>query len=174
MDVFDAIRTILAVKQYQDKPVPPEVIGRVVEAGRLTASSINLQPWHFVVVTDPDLLKRIGGMARTGPYIAQAAFAVVVLVDMSNQFAVSDGSRAVQSMVLTAWEDGVASSWTGFLNQNDVRPLLGIPDSLDVLAIVPFGYPVKAIGKGKKKRKPLSEVASLNKFGAPFTLPGGK
>lgn len=169
MDVFDAVRTVLAVRQYQDKPVPPEIIRRVVEAARLTASSMNLQPWHFVVVTDRNLLKQIGEIAKTGPYIAQAAFAVVVAVDLSNKFAVSDGSRAVQSMILTAWEAGVASNWTGFFNQNDVRPLLGIPDSLDVMAIIPFGYPVTTIGKGKKKRKPLSEVASLNHYGTPFS-----
>jgi hypothetical protein len=46
---------------------------------------------------------------------------------------------------------------------------LGIPDSLDVMAIIPFGYPVTTIGKGKKKRKPLSEVASLNHYGTPFS-----
>jgi hypothetical protein len=51
----------------------------------------------------------------------------------------------------------------------DIKPLLNIPDNLDVLAVVPFGYPAQATGKGEKKRKPLSEVASLGRYGQPFT-----
>jgi nitroreductase len=50
----------------------------------------------------------------------------------------------------------------------DVKPLLGIPDDLDVLAIIPFGYPARPVGKGKKNRKPLSQVAHLERFGQPF------
>lgn len=168
MDVFDSVRTVLAVRQYQDKPVPPEVLRHIVEAAHLTASSMNLQPWHFVVVEDRDLLKKMGEMSKTGPYIAQAPVAVVVAVEHDSVYGVSDGSRAIQSMVLTAWEYGVGSNWTGFMSQNDIRPLLGIPLTMDILAIIPFGYPVNDIGKGKKKRKPLGEVVSLNHFGNPF------
>jgi nitroreductase len=56
----------------------------------------------------------------------------------------------------------------GFFDLDGVKPLLGIPDDLDVLAIVPFGYPVLAVGKGKKQRKPLNEVAYRERFGQPF------
>jgi len=50
----------------------------------------------------------------------------------------------------------------------EVKSLLGIPDELDVLAIVPFGYPAQAIGQGKKQRKSLSEVAHRERFGQPL------
>jgi nitroreductase len=76
-------------------------------------------------------------------------------------FSVSDDSRATQSMMLTAWSEGVGSNWVGFMGMDQVKPLLRIPDELDVLGIVPFGFPAKPIGKGKKNRKPLSEVAHL-------------
>jgi nitroreductase len=49
-----------------------------------------------------------------------------------------------------------------------VKPLLGIPDELEVLAIVPFGYPAQASGRGKKERKPLSQVAHRERFGQSF------
>ena len=52
MDVFDGIRTLLAVRHYQDRPVPDAVIRKILEAGRLTGSAMNLQPWHFIVVQD--------------------------------------------------------------------------------------------------------------------------
>jgi nitroreductase len=167
VEVFETARTVLAVRAYQDKPVPPDVVRRIVEAGRLTASSINGQPWHFVVVQNRDTLRQLGALARTGPYIAQAPLAIVVAMEKS-RYAVSDASRAIQSMVLTAWSEGIGSNWVGFMGLDAVKPLLGIPDELDVLAIVPFGYPAKAIGKGKKRRKPLSQVAHRERFGQPF------
>jgi len=58
MEVYDAIRTILAVRAYQDKPVPAELVLRIVEAGRLTGSSMNGQPWHFILVEDSETLKK--------------------------------------------------------------------------------------------------------------------
>jgi nitroreductase len=167
MEVFEAVRTVLAVREYQDKPVPQDVVRRIVEAGRLTGSSRNGQPWQFIVVENRETLRQLGALARTGPYTAQARLAIVVAIEKT-RFAISDASRAVQSMVLTAWSEGVGSNWVGFLGFDDVKPLLGVPDELDVLAILPFGYPTRPIGKGKKQRKPLSEIAHREHFGQSF------
>ena len=52
MEVFEAIRTLLAVRQYEDRPVPESVLNSILEAGRLSASAMNKQPWHFVIVQD--------------------------------------------------------------------------------------------------------------------------
>src|SRR5947209_10201516 len=114
MDVFEAVRTLLAVRTYEDKPVPPDVVRRIVESAHLTASSINLQPWHFVVVEDRNTLQQIGSLIRTGPYIAQAAFAIAVAYEKESRYGVSDVSRAIQDMMLTAWDAGVGSNWSGF------------------------------------------------------------
>ncbi len=167
MDVFEAVRTVLAVRSYKEKPVPPETIRRIIQAGRLTGSSMNGQPWQFVVVENRETLRQLGRLARSGPYIAQAALAIVVAIERT-EYAVSDASRAIQSMILTAWSDGISSNWVGFLGLAEVKPLLGIPDHLDVLAILPFGYPAHALGLGKKRRKALSKVAHLERFERPF------
>ena len=167
MEVFEAVRTVLAVREYQDKRVPPETVRRIVEAGRLTGSSMNRQPWHLIVVQNRESLRQLGALAKTGPYVGQAPLAIVVAIQRTS-FSVSDGSRAIQSMMLTAWSEGVGSNWVGFMGMREVKPLLGIPDDLDVLAIIPFGYPARPIGKGQKNRKPLSEVAHLERFGQPF------
>jgi nitroreductase len=161
------VRTVLAVRNYRDNPVPTDTVRRIVEAGRLTASSMNGQPWHFLVVENRDTIRQLGGLARTGPYVAQAPLAVVVAIE-ETRFAVSDASRAIQSMILTAWSEGLGSNWVGFHGLTEVKPLLGIPDNLDVLAIIPFGYPAQAYGRGKKQRKALSEVAHRERFGQPF------
>jgi nitroreductase len=167
MEVYEAVRTVLAVRQYQETPVPPEVVRRIVEAGHLTGSAKNTQPWHFIVIEDRETLRQLGALARTGPYIAQAPLAIAVVIE-NTRFAVSDGSRAIQSMILTAWSDGVGSNWVGSQGQAEVKALLGIPEELDLLAILPFGYPAQPTGQGKKRRKPLSEVAHRERFEQPF------
>ena len=170
MDVFEAIRTILAVRTFQDRPVPDDLIHQIVEAARLTSSSRNGQPWQFIVVQDRQTLKKLGELAPSGPYTADAAFAVVVAYEKESQFGVSDASLAIHSMMLTAWGQGVGSNWVGFSNRygETIAPLLGLPAAYDILAVVPFGYPVLELGKGKKRRKSLAEVAHREKFGQPF------
>jgi len=164
-EVFDAVRTVLAVREFDGRPVPEETQARILEAARLTASAGNRQPWHFVAVTDPGTLAELGRLVRTGPYIAQAPMAVVVGYESEAYLAVSDASRAIQSMVLTAWGEGVGSNWAGFGKLEAVRDLVHMPTGLDVLAVVAFGYPRRALGKGIKKRKPAAEVISRERYG---------
>lgn len=167
METFDAIRTVLAVRRFKDTPIPEPIVREVVEAGRLTASGGNSQPWHFIVVRDKETLRQLGQLARTGPYIAQAPLAIVVTMDRS-PLADSNCSRAIQDMILAAWSQGVGSNWVGYNNLPGVNSLLGMPEEISVLAILPFGYPAEAIGKGQKKRKPLSEVTYNERWGEPF------
>ncbi len=167
MEVFDAVRTVLAVRQFQDKPIPEALVQQIVEAGHLTASSMNGQPWHFIVVENKEMLHKLGSLAKTGPYIAQAPLAIVVATEQS-PYDISDASRAIQSMILTAWAQGIGSNWVGFNNLSHINPVLGIPAEIQILAILPFGYPVATIGKGNKKRKPLSEVAHRERWDQPF------
>jgi nitroreductase len=167
METFDAIRTVLAVRRFKDIPIPEPTVQHIVEAGRLTASGGNSQPWHFIVVRDRETLRRLGQLSRTGPYIAQAPLAIVVTMDRS-PLAESDCSRAIQDMLLTAWSQGIGSNWVGYKGLSEVNPLLGIPEEVPVFAILPFGYPAEDIGKGQKKRKPLGEVAYNERWGEPF------
>ena len=167
MNTFDTARTILAVRAYQGKPIPEDLIDRIVDAGRLSGSSMNLQPWHFIVVQDHDTLRQLGTLAKTGPYIAQAPLAIVVVIDKS-RFAVSDASRAIQTMMLTAWAEGVGSNWVGFGGLEAVNTLLHIPADREVFAIIPFGYPAAAVGRGKKNRKPRAEVVHREQYGQSF------
>ena len=153
MDVFDAVRTLLAVRRYQDRSVPEDVIRRVLEAGRLSASARNRQPWHFVVVQDRDALRHLGTLVPSGPYIAQAPLAIVVAIDRT-RLAVADASRAIQSMLLTAWAEGVGGNWSGFGPLEGIGALLGIP--------------ADDVGRGKKNRKPLDQIAHRERWGRPF------
>ena len=172
MDVAEAVDTVLAVREFKSDPIPDDVVRKIVEAAHQTASASNNQPWHFIVIRDRETLHRIGDLAKTGPYIAQAPLAIAVAIE-DGVVAVSDASRAIQSMVLTAWSEGVGSNWVGFGDRSPgmdaIAKLLGIPPELELLAILPFGYPARKIGRGKKKRKPLDEVFSDERYGSPLT-----
>src|SRR4030095_3353221 len=98
----EVVTLILSVRNHQDKRVPADVVRRIVEAGQLTGSAMNGQPWHFIVVEERDTLRQLGALARSGPYVAQAPLSIVGAVEKT-RFSVSDASRAIQSMVLTAW-----------------------------------------------------------------------
>ena len=167
MEAFEAARTLLAVRRYQDRPIPETIVRKIVEAGRLTGSAMNLQPWHFIVIEDRQTLGRLGSLARSGPYVAEAPLAIVVAIDKTG-YAVSDASRAIHSMLLVAWSEGIGSNWVGFGSMDKVNALLEIPSGLEALAILPFGYPVTKIGQGKKNRKPLRTIAHRERYGQPF------
>lgn len=168
-EVFDTVRSVMAVREYAEREVPAGVARTILEAARLTASASNLQPWHFVLVRDRERLRKLGSMVRTGPYIAGAAAAVIVAYERERgALGVSDGSRAIQSMMLTAWSEGVASNWAGFAGRlDDVGKEFGFPETYDVLAVVPLGYPKRKV-VGNKKRKAFGEVVSAERFGSPL------
>ena len=170
MDVFEAVRTVLAVRSYQDKPIPQDALQRIVEAAHLTASSRNGQPWHFIVVRDKTNLKHLGELVQSGRYTSDAAAAIAVAVERDSPYGLADAGRAIQSMALVAWSEGIGSNWVGFDGTLDHLALeLGVPSELKLVAIVPFGYPVNRLGKGKKNRKPFGEVVHSEKFGTPFS-----
>lgn len=168
-EVFEAARTILAIRDFSDQPVEDAALRRILEAGRDTASGRNGQPWHFVLVRDRERLRKLGSLVRTGGYTANAAAAIIVGYEKeTGQYAMSDTSRAIQSMLLTAWGEGIGSNWTGFGNLDAVGVEFGFPDSYEVLAVVPLGYPRRKVA-GKKKRKPFNEVVSAERFGQPLS-----
>ncbi len=164
-EIFEVVRTVMAIREYDGRPLPADLARRIVEAGHLTASASNHQPWHFVLVRDPERVRKLGSLIRTGRYTSGAAAAVIVAYEKEfGQYGMSDASRAIQSMILVAWGDGVGSNWTGFGGMEEVRRKFGIPDAYDVLAVLPFGYPKRKV-IGKKKRKPFKDVVSSERFG---------
>ena len=164
MNATEAVRTKLDIREFSEKPVPDSVKIAVLEAGRLTQSGINSQHWRFILVQDPQGLARLSKESTTGPWVAGANFAVVICTDPTKGFHLLDAGRAVQDMQLTAWDSGVASGlYTGF-RESAMKKDLGIPEKLQPTAVVAFGFPPRPL-KGKKKRRPLREVAFLEKYG---------
>jgi nitroreductase len=98
-------------------------------------------------------------LVATGPYIAKAAFAIVVACEKDSPYGVSDASRAIQSMIITAWAEGVGSNWAGFGGMQDVRQKVGLPDRYEVLA----GHPLWLPGAARQGRAQAPRAGGLSR-----------
>jgi nitroreductase len=167
MEVYDCIRTRLTVRRFKPDPVPEEVITRLLQAGRWAPSSRNLQPWHFIVIRDRETLRKIGGIATSGSFIAQAPMAIAVAMENADRPEL-DAGRALQQMELMAWAEGLGTCFVGLrvAEQNRrVKELLGIPANVELITVLPFGYRPDEIKGTRKRRKPIAEIAHQERFG---------
>ena len=168
MDVMECLRTRLTVRAFRPDPVPAEVIQKVLEAGRLAPSSRNLQPWHFIVIRNPDTLRAIGAVATSGQFVADAPMAIAIAMENADRPEL-DAGRALQQMELAAWSEGLGTCFVGLRvaeQSRQVKELLGIPDHVELVTVLPFGYrPQGMRGTGRKQRKSLDEVAHGEQFG---------
>ena len=164
MDAFRCIRTKRELRDYEDRLIPEEVILRILEAGRLAPSSKNSQPWHFVVVQDKSTLKALSQTTPTGAHIERAPMAIALLMENAKLPEI-DGTRAMQNMILAAWEQGVASCWITNFDETQVKRILSTPEHLRLITVVPFGYAKEKRTFRKKIRKPLNDIAHFERFG---------
>ncbi|MDA4111830.1 MAG: nitroreductase family protein [Thaumarchaeota archaeon] len=168
METSEAISRAMTVREYdRSKSLDKSSIRKIIDAGRMTASARNMQAWSFIAITDRDLLGKIADLSPSGRHISNAAFAIAVVTDPQNRWSEIDSTRAVQSMTIEAWDLGLGNSWVGSIDRDKVKDLLKIPRNLNILTILPFGFPTKNY-KGKKSRKPFDDVAYLNQFGIKF------
>ena len=163
MDTFTCIRTRREIREYLDKSISEESLLKILEAGRLAPSSKNAQPWHFVVITNKETLGRIASLTPTGAHIGKAPLAIAVLMDGAKLPEI-DGARAIENMVLQAWDLGIGACWVTNFYEDAVKDILAAPQRMKLVSVVPFGYPVEAKTKRKKDRKPLNEIVHYEKF----------
>ncbi|MEE8232140.1 MAG: nitroreductase family protein [Thermoplasmata archaeon] len=166
METWACIRGRVAVRSFTDQEVPEEMVLRVLEAGRWAPSSKNSQPWHFVVVRDRATLRELSRLTQTGPYLAKAPMAIVVAM-IGAKFPEADAGRAIQNMMLAAWDQGLGACWVANFDQARTRQLLGLPEDAVVITAFPMGFPTAEATRRGKRRKPLAEIASWDKYGQP-------
>ena len=167
MDTQDAILTKLDVRDFARRRVEDGMKVKILEAARATGSSRNTQHWRFILVQEPKNLNTLADDSATGPWVRSADFAVIITIDPTVPGSVIDAGRVLQDMELAAWNLGIASGlYTGFKDA-DMRHDFGIPPELKPVAVLGFGYPVRRI-RGRKERKPLEELVSLEVFGRKF------
>ena len=167
MDVFQCIRSRRTVREYKSDSIPEDVVRNILQAGRWAPSSSNTQKWHFIVVQDRDTLAALGKIATHGPFIGQAPLAIAVLMDDALRPQL-DAGRALQQMELMAWSRGVGMCFVGVREadqQQAVKKLLGIPEALELITLLAFGYPAEGPKGPGTPRKPMEEIVHWERFG---------
>jgi len=164
MDVYQCIRSRVAVKAFTPNPIPERVVEKILRAGRWTPSQRNRQPWHFIVVRDRDTLGRLAALTSSGAYISEAPLAVAIVMEDARmpQF---DAGRLIENMLLVAWSEGVGTSFVGGFDRDGAKALLKVPEYMEFITAMPFGYPTEEAVSHGKRRKPLSETTHLERFG---------
>ena len=129
MELLEAIRTRRSIRRFKKEPVPPELIEKMLEAARWAPSSVNSQPWEFIVVTEAALRRKIADLAEYGKHIAQAPACIAVFCQ-DTKYYLEDGSAATQNILVAAAALGVQSCWVAGDKKDytvDVARLVGLP-----------------------------------------------
>jgi len=170
MNVSDAIRLKRAVRKFQDKLLPEDVIQAILNAGRRSQSSKNEQTWHFIAVRDKAILKALSECGQWAGHLAGAAVAVVIVTpDPEGKFqTMFDAGQAAAFMQLAAWELGIGSVPASLYEHEKAREILGLPAELHVRMALSFGYPLEeeTLSAAPKKggRRSLEEIVHWDKW----------
>lgn len=165
MDTYLAVASKRDWRSYSDRPVPEALQRRILDAGRVSGSSKNTQPWTFVVVESAEAKERIAELVYARGNIATCAFAVAIATE-EGKYALDVG-RALQNMALTAWNEGVVSCPNGIPDRDAAARALGLDESWIPVNIPSFAYPKRALDPESKSadewsaeanRRPLDEV----------------
>jgi nitroreductase len=146
MDTWDAIRARRNVRRYADRPIAPEDLDRILEAGRRAPSSMNRQRWDFVVATERAQLEELAGLSRWAGHVGGAAAAVALVTpDVDDPDAREslefDLGQAAMSMMLAAADLGIGSCHGAVGDQDEARRLLGHPPTHRCDLLLSMGYP---------------------------------
>lgn len=172
MGVTEAIMSRRSVRAYDDRPVPEDVLMRVLEAGRIAPSASNYQPWHFIVVKNPETRKglskgRYAGFLKDTPVVIAGCGSK----KLNERWYVVDTTIALENMVLAATGEGLGTCWIGSFDEEDVKSILKVPEDWSVVAMLALGYAKEkrdllgGLKKHEHRRKDLELITSYEEFG---------
>jgi nitroreductase len=165
VDTYLAVASKRDWRSYADRPVAEEVKRRILDAGRVAGSSKNRQPWTFVVVEAREAKERLAQTVYEPDNVRSAAFVIAVATEGAKSLL--DVGRAMQSMMLVAWNEGVASCPNGVRALEEAARILGLEEGLLPVNMPSFGYPKRRSDPEERtaeewsaeaNRKPLEEV----------------
>lgn len=151
MEAYEAIVTRRSIRQFDDKPVPPETLEKILGAAMMAPSAGNQQPWEFVVLTDRALLDEMPNLHPYCQMIRQAPVAVLVCGDTTREkypgYWPQDCSAAIMNLLLAAHAHGLGAVWTGIYPRDErvgpIQKRLGLPEHVIPLALIPIGWPAE-------------------------------
>jgi len=176
MDVFEAIIKRHSVRAYLPDSIPRDKLEKILEAGHLAPSASHIQPWHFIVVIDPQKRRELSKGGLFAKFLSKSPVVIVGCGDKkaSTKWHAVDTAIALQNMVLAATAEGLGTCWIGDFDEVQVKKLLRIPENFSVIALLAVGYPrekwditAKALLFFRKDKK-IRKIVSLEEFGHPF------
>ncbi len=143
MHVAEAIRQKRAIRAFDARFIGDKEAQAILNAGRRAQSSKNTQPWRFIAVREPSMLKALTVAGPFADHVGGAALAVVILTpDPAQRWTLPfDAGQAAAYMQLAALELGIGSCLIAIYEPEKIRALLGIPADLHPYAALSFGYP---------------------------------
>jgi nitroreductase len=179
MDLLEAIKGRRSIRKYKTDPVPEEVFRTLMEAVRWSPSWANTQCWEVVVVNDSRVKSEVAtAVPKTNPALSSMTEAPLVVVlcgkrrvsgfkkgeanTVKGDWLMFDTGIAMQTLCLTAHSLGLGTVVVGSFDHKKVEEILGVPQSVEVVAMTPLGYP--AAEGSARKRKELSEFVFYEKY----------
>ena len=170
----ETLRTVRQIRQYAPDPVPDDILQQLLQVARWTGSSKNTQPWHFIVVRDPDALRRISVLRPNINWLAGAPLAIAIVLDGAGSSQAYDEGRVTERLLISAHMLGYGggTAWFGDDSQQaEAKRVLGIPAERTARSLVAIGRPISVKdprpGAAAGGRKPLSEIVSYERWGDP-------
>jgi nitroreductase len=170
--VTKVLRTVRQIRQYAPEPVPEAVLDEILRVGRWTGSSKNTQPWHFIVVRDPETLRKISALRPNINWLAGAPLAIAIVLDGAGTSQAYDEGRVTERLMTAAHMQGYGggTAWFGDDSQQaEAKKTLGIPADKTARSMVAIGRPTSIKdprpGAATGGRKPLSEIVSYERWG---------
>lgn len=171
METWDAIRARRGVREFDDRAIAPDDLNRILEAGRRSPSSRNEQRWAFVVITDPEQLRRVSQVWRGAAHVADAAAAVGLVAPHSddpreNVSINFDLGQAAMSLQIAAADLGIGSRNASVHDYDLASEVLGLPEGQRLTWLISLGYPADRPLKPivNPKRRPLDEVVHRERW----------
>ncbi|HNX90241.1 MAG TPA: nitroreductase family protein [Candidatus Omnitrophota bacterium] len=162
-DAMTVIHTRKSVRNFTGETVTKEQLTAIVKAGMAAPTAVNRQPWSFVIVTKPEQLKALAGGLPYAKMLDKAGAAIVVCAlpeeayNKSTEYAILDASCASENILLAIEAMGLGGVWTAAYPDPDrmifVRKVLGIPENVIPLNVIPVGRPTGA-DQPKDKYRP--------------------
>ncbi len=159
METWLAIASRREVRDYAETPIPDEVGRRILDAGRVTGSAQNIQPWRFVVVESAETRERLAELVFAPGNIRGAQLVVAIAVSGKGPVTL-DAGRCAQSMLLAAWDQGVGSCPNGMPDRDAVAALLGLREGEHPAIVLTFGYPATPRDPASRPAEDWSERAN--------------
>lgn len=153
-EAIENLMTRVSVREFTGEKISAEQIDTLLRAAMAAPSALNKQPWAFVVVTDEKIIAQLGEALPSSRCSNHPACAFIPCGDLSKTiegdlaaFWINDVSAATENLLLAAHAMGLGAVWTALhpdMNRvTMVQQLLGLPEHIIPLCVVPVGVPAE-------------------------------